>query len=118
MAVNTVFLNRPVDEKVSAERVGETGFPLAVERMVREKFPDLPLDHPAAALLLSGANLAMLVASCRGKLEPKQEPERAPSQAEAEPSPEPSPAPRAVPSGSTGDPYWDAILAKAGGVAT
>jgi hypothetical protein len=125
LGVNALFLNRPVDTQVTQQQVRETGFPGAAERLVREQFPDLPLDHPVTALLISGANLAILVASCRGALAAKPEPSpepSAPTEASAEGATQKGSshertAPPDSPKGTTGDPYWDAILAKAGGIA-
>lgn len=123
-ALNGLLLNRPVDAPVTLDEVRATGFPTAGEACLRHYFPDLPLDHPVTALLLSGANLAMLVAEHRGRYErqPRQ-PDKPDGQPPAPAAPAPPPpadaaaAVREGPAGSTGDPYWDALLAKAGGVA-
>ena len=116
-ALNALFLARPTDGQLTPDSVRGTGFPKAAEACVRLYFPDLPLDHPAAALILSSASLAILVVSLRGANAPKEPeaPKPATQQATVTQAPILAEAERPA-SASTGDAYWDAILSKAGGV--
>jgi hypothetical protein len=116
LAVNTAFLNRPVDQQLTPTEVGATGFPTAAEACIRLWFPDLPVNHPITALLLSGASLAMLAASYRGKLEPKKDETTTDPTTGGPTTTDPTTETTAPPPGSTGDPYWDLILAQAGGM--
>lgn len=116
-ALNALFLARPIDGQLTPDSVRGTGFPKAAEACVRHYFPDLPLDHPAAALILSSASLAILVVSLRGANAPKEPeaPKQATPQATVTQAPLRVEAERPA-SASTGDAYWDAILSQAGGV--
>jgi hypothetical protein len=116
-ALNGLVLNKPTDGELTLDMVRATGFPQAAEACLRLYFPDLPLDHPLAALIGSGASLAVLVVSLKGAK--AKAPEAKPSDASPGDAPAEAPPPASPPAqgATTGDPYWDAILAKAGGVA-
>jgi hypothetical protein len=112
-ALNGLVLNKPTDGELTLDMVRATGFPQAAEACLRLYFPDLPLDHPLAALIGSGASLAVLVVSLKGKAGKTRA--QAP-EGDGEASPGKAEAPAAKPGATTGDPYWDRILASAGGV--
>ncbi len=114
ISLNALFLNKPGDGKLTAEKVSSTGFPKAVEGSLRLYFPELPLDHPITALIASSAGLAMAVVELKAKNPEGEPPAPASAQATVRQAPPPAPPP---PPASTGDPYWDSILRnQAGGV--
>ncbi len=112
--INGLALGKQEDGALNVDEVRETGFPRAVHACLDLYFPDLPIDHPLTALIASGASLGMLVASRKGIYADRAPPETTPQNDDAQPEPEDQPEPQ---TGGTGDPYWDGILAQAGGVA-
>lgn len=116
-AVNGTILRGDYDGELTPQAVGETGFPKAAEACLRFYYPDLPLDHPVVALILSGASLSILIVNLKRANKPKDATAPVP-QPQTTQTPTPSaPTPPPPPGASTGDPYWDAILSRAGGVA-
>jgi hypothetical protein len=121
LGLNGLVLNKPGDGQLTQEAVLETHFPEATTACMKLYFPDLPIDHPIVALIASGVTLGYVVMSLKAKDGAAPEaPTTAPTSppapaAQAPPAPVVPAAPG--PKGTTGDPYWDAILAKAGGVA-
>ncbi len=112
LMVNGFILHGEGDGKLRPEEVTESGFPKAAEACVKLYFPTLPLDHPLVALFVSGAGLASAIAS---KKAPKKKGPKEPGDVE-EPETLPSLDPPKRQSNSTGDSYWDSILAQAGGL--
>lgn len=87
------------DSMLTQQEVGSTGFPKAIEVSVRKYWPDLPLDHPAVLLTISGTALAAEVKkhrAPRGKKAKQPEPEPEP-EAEGDDEPEPAPTPTPTP---------------------
>lgn len=112
LMVNGFILREPGDGKLRPEEVTESGFPKAAEACVKLYFPTLPLNHPLVALFVSGAGLASAIAA---KKAPKKKPGKHDDDAAEEAEPPRSPTSPKVESSSTGDAYWDSILAQAGG---
>lgn len=113
IGLNGLVLNKPGDRQLTSDMVAETQFPKSVEACLRHYFPDLPLSHPIVALIASGTGLGMLVLQLKGKAPEPERPREATPQATVEAAPMPAPRPGPA---STGDAYWDAILAQAGGI--
>lgn len=109
LMVNGFVLRGSGDAKLTPAEVTESGFPKAAEACVRHYFPDLPLDHPLVALFVSSTGLASAILAKKAPKPKEPQPDR------EEPERPDSPTLPKAQSKGTGDAYWDAILAQAGG---
>jgi hypothetical protein len=65
-ALNAFALDPSMGDKLlDRQAVANTGFPKALELSVRKYWPNLPLDHPAVLLCITGTSLVTEVKKCR-----------------------------------------------------